>query len=51
MNLEDFTKVKGKRFVKGWWYGGDGTKYPEVVDLRTLSKNLKAHMGLDDGSI
>jgi hypothetical protein len=51
LSIEDQKEIQGKRFIKGWWYGGDGTQCPKALDKETLIKTLKAHLGMSDGSI
>lgn len=51
LSVEDQKQVQGERFVKGWWYGGNGAQCPQSVDKDTLIKKLKAHLGIADGSI
>lgn len=51
LSVEDQKQVQGERYVKGWWYGGNGAQCPQSMDKDTLVKTLKAHLGIADGSI
>lgn len=51
LSVEDQKQIQGKRFVKGWWYGGKNAQCPEEMDKDALIKTLKAHLGVADGSI